>query len=318
MPEDDELKEGFLVRYSPQQLSRRVSFVTRGLKDLAAIQHFEDINWSQSQVVGWLANPIEVHLENFPDSRPDMKCISFRCELQNVTQSFRHIGPDTKLYSRSQSSGRMSRIEYANIVPPAAESIVDAVRRGFSPMHLSPHGTADALLWIGLMFPLGKRREECVEEALHDVSEILGQDRDFGTTLCLRPRVQAIRKIAKRILVVDDEPSMRLAICEILTQAGYECREVSGGLEALALLDSGVKFELLIHDLLNPSLDGISLLRQAKRQFPELPVIVASAIDDKLAVDACIQNGACAYLQKPLEIEKFLRTVSRALAVSTE
>jgi CheY-like chemotaxis protein len=312
MSEHGELKEAPLVRYSPQQLSTRISFVARGLRDLAVIQQFEAIDWTQPQVVGWLANPVEVRLENFPDSTLDMKCISFRCELQNLTESSRLIGPSTELYSRSRGTGKMSRMEYANIVPPPAESIVESLRRGFSPMQLSPQGTTHALLWTGLMFPIGKQREECVEEALHDISEIFGQDRAYGTTLFLRMPMQAALK-AKRILIVDDEPSMRLGICEILTQAGYDCCEVSGGLEALALLDSGRKFELLIHDLLNPSLDGITLLRQAKRRCPELPVIVASAIDDKSAFDACIQTGAYAYLQKPLEIEEFLRTVSCAL-----
>jgi DNA-binding NtrC family response regulator len=115
----------------------------------------------------------------------------------------------------------------------------------------------------------------------------------------------------RRILVVNDEELFCRGICELLAQKGYECRPVSGGPEALAILGSEDIFDLLIHDLLNPHLDGLSLLRQAKQQFPELPVIVASAIDDKSVVDACMQNGAYAYLQLPLDVEELFATVSR-------
>jgi CheY-like chemotaxis protein len=115
----------------------------------------------------------------------------------------------------------------------------------------------------------------------------------------------------RRILVVNDEESFCQSICELLAQAGYECRPVSGGPEALAILGSENSFDLLIHDLLNPHLDGFSLLRQAKQQFPELPIIIASAIDDKSLVDACMQNGAYAYLRVPLDVEELFATVSR-------
>jgi two-component system response regulator AtoC len=83
------------------------------------------------------------------------------------------------------------------------------------------------------------------------------------------------------------------------------------------LLESELGFDLLIHDLLNPHLDGISLLQQAKQRFQALPVIVATAIDDEAAELACLQNGAFAYLRKPLQIEQLLETVSRALSVKS-
>src|ERR1035441_6273219 len=54
-----------------------------------------------------------------------------------------------------------------------------------------------------------------------------------------------------RIIVVDDSEEIRDSIASMLTSEGYECRAVAGGFEALALLESGEQFDLLLTDLLN-------------------------------------------------------------------
>jgi DNA-binding NtrC family response regulator len=112
---------------------------------------------------------------------------------------------------------------------------------------------------------------------------------------------------------VDNEERIREIISSMLTSAGYLCRAVAGGLEALNLLESGEKFDLLLTDLLNSPMDGLSLLQRAKEKFPEIPVVVASAVHDDAVVQACIRNGACEYLFLPFEREQLLVTVSRAL-----
>jgi CheY-like chemotaxis protein len=118
---------------------------------------------------------------------------------------------------------------------------------------------------------------------------------------------------AKRILVVDDEEAIRDIISAMLTSAGYECRTVAGGLDALALLESGEKFELLLTDLMNSPMDGLSLLERTKEKFPEIQVVVASAVNDEDAIRACIRSGAYEYLVEPFERKQLLATVSRAL-----
>jgi len=118
---------------------------------------------------------------------------------------------------------------------------------------------------------------------------------------------------AERILVVDDEEAVRGTICAMLTSAGYQCRAVAGGLEALALLESGEKFQLLLSDLLNSPLDGLTLLERTKKQFPDIPVVIVTAINDVSVAASCTRGGAYDYLLHPVKREQLLVTVRRAL-----
>ena len=127
------------------------------------------------------------------------------------------------------------------------------------------------------------------------------------------PFVEANKQRTERILAVNDEETVRGIISSMLIAAGYQCRVVAGGLEALALLESGEKFDLLLTDMLNSPLDGFSLLQRTKERFPDIPVVVASAVNDDALVDACIRSGACEYLFLPFDHEQLLATVSRAL-----
>jgi CheY-like chemotaxis protein len=150
------------------------------------------------------------------------------------------------------------------------------------------------------------------------------------------PEAEGEKQGAARILIVDDDKEVREVISSMLTSAGYECRAVAGGYEALALLDykyfdtlfgdlvpggfealasrgSSEKFDVLLTDMLNYPLDGFSLLQSVKWRLPDLPVIVASAVTDEAVIQACISTGACEYLVEPFEREQLLATVGRAL-----
>jgi CheY-like chemotaxis protein len=117
---------------------------------------------------------------------------------------------------------------------------------------------------------------------------------------------------AERILVVDDEEPIRKIIRGMLIWAGYRCQDVAGGLEALALLESGEHFDLLLCDLLNSPMDGAALLEQAKQRFPEMLAIVVTAVRDVPVALHCIGMGAYDYFNKPFERDVFLETVRGA------
>src|SRR5579862_8995473 len=116
-----------------------------------------------------------------------------------------------------------------------------------------------------------------------------------------------------RILVVDDEEAIREIVCAILAAAGYSWKQASSGMEALALLNSGETFELMLSDLMMADLDGIGLLERTKERFPDMPVVMVTAVHDISVALAAIRNGAYDYLLKPFEREQLLNTVSRAL-----
>jgi putative nucleotidyltransferase with HDIG domain len=116
-----------------------------------------------------------------------------------------------------------------------------------------------------------------------------------------------------RILVVDDEEAIREIVASMLSSAGYACKQAASGLEALAVLNSGEEFELMLSDLMMADLDGIGLLERTKEKYPDMPVVMVTAVHDISVALAAIRNGAYDYLLKPFEREQLLATVSRAL-----
>src|SRR6059058_2327559 len=119
--------------------------------------------------------------------------------------------------------------------------------------------------------------------------------------------------VGEQILVVDDEDSIREIVCSMLNAAGYQCKQASSGVDALGVLATGEDFALMLSDLMMRDLDGIGLLEQTKIKFPEMPVIMVTAVHDISVALAAIRNGAYDYLLKPFEREQMLAMVKRAL-----
>src|SRR5262244_3920839 len=117
----------------------------------------------------------------------------------------------------------------------------------------------------------------------------------------------------ERILVVDDEEPIREIISSMLSAAGYKTRQASSGMEALATLNANGEFELVLSDLMMAELDGIALLERSKEKYPDMPVVMVTAVHDISVALAAIRNGAYDYLLKPFEREQLLATVRRAL-----
>ena len=118
---------------------------------------------------------------------------------------------------------------------------------------------------------------------------------------------------ADRILVVDDEEPIREIVCSMLQASGYQPRPAASGLEALAVLGSGEQFDLMLSDLMMAELDGIGLLERTKEKYPDMPVVMVTAVHDISVALAAIRNGAYDYLLKPFEREQMLAMVRRAL-----
>jgi putative nucleotidyltransferase with HDIG domain len=116
-----------------------------------------------------------------------------------------------------------------------------------------------------------------------------------------------------RILVVDDEETIREIVSSMLHSAQFQTRQASSGTEALSLLDSGEEFDLVLSDLMMAEMDGIALLERAKERFPAMPVVMVTAVHDIQVALQALRNGAYDYLLKPFEKEQLLATVRRAL-----
>jgi putative nucleotidyltransferase with HDIG domain len=118
---------------------------------------------------------------------------------------------------------------------------------------------------------------------------------------------------SERILVVDDEESIREIVCAMLQNASYQCTQACSGKEALQLLQQDGGFQLILSDLMMPELDGVALLEAVKERNPELPVVMVTAVHDISVALAAIRYGAYDYLLKPFEREQLLAVVRRAL-----
>ncbi len=117
----------------------------------------------------------------------------------------------------------------------------------------------------------------------------------------------------ERILVIEDDQSMRWVLEKSLAKEGYRVLSTERGAEGLALAQSG-KADLVILDILMPDMGGMEVLREIKQVFPDLPVLVITAQNVmKNAVEA-MRHGAFDYLPKPFDVPDLLEYVARGLA----
>src|SRR5271169_5493181 len=119
--------------------------------------------------------------------------------------------------------------------------------------------------------------------------------------------------VDERILVVDDDESIRDTISSMLAHAGFECRTVTSGEDAIVALEADSKYALLLSDLAMQGMDGFALLERIRLVHPQMPVVMVTAIHDISVALAAIRSGAYDYLLKPFEREQLLATVRRAL-----
>jgi putative nucleotidyltransferase with HDIG domain len=116
-----------------------------------------------------------------------------------------------------------------------------------------------------------------------------------------------------RILIVNDEEAVRETIASMLTSAGYQCVSAADGVEALAVLDSGKEFDLLLCNLTMPNLDGMGLLERTHKRFPDMTFVIESGTGNISLLLAAVEKGAYDYLQTPFRRETLLALVRRAL-----
>ena len=103
-----------------------------------------------------------------------------------------------------------------------------------------------------------------------------------------------------RVLVVDDEESLRRVMQVYLQRQGYSTEASPNGEEALRLLETA-DYQLVLTDLRMPGMSGLELLRAIKSQYPEIAVIILTAFGSiENAVEA-MQAGAYHYVTKPVQ-----------------
>jgi len=116
-----------------------------------------------------------------------------------------------------------------------------------------------------------------------------------------------------RILIVDDDASVRDVISVLLQEEGYECRTASSAEAALEVAAAEAP-PLVISDMKMPGRDGIWLLEAFRERYPETAVIMLTGYGDTEAAVDCLRRGAVDYLLKPPKLTDLIRAIERALA----
>src|SRR5271165_2313347 len=120
--------------------------------------------------------------------------------------------------------------------------------------------------------------------------------------------------MAHEILIVDDEPDIRLLIEGLLRDEGYETRQAADSDAAIAAFRAR-RPALVILDvwLQGSKLDGLGILEMLHREEPQVPVVMISGHGTIEMAVAAIQQGAYDFLEKPFQSDRLLHVVRRAL-----
>ena len=115
-----------------------------------------------------------------------------------------------------------------------------------------------------------------------------------------------------RILVVDDEASIRDLLSKTLALAEYQ---VDTAADAPSALDRvrGAEYDLMIADLKMPGMDGLTLIRQVKRIRADLPVIIITGFSTESSAIEAVNLGVAGYLIKPFRVPQVLAAAAKAL-----
>jgi len=118
-----------------------------------------------------------------------------------------------------------------------------------------------------------------------------------------------------RVLIVDDEESMRLLVARAIAMDGHEIATASDGAEALEILgNTDARFELMLTDIQMPIMDGIALALAAARDFPNLTILLMTGYAEQRERASGLSAIAHDVISKPFSVADIRTAVADALA----
>jgi putative nucleotidyltransferase with HDIG domain len=131
----------------------------------------------------------------------------------------------------------------------------------------------------------------------------------------LRPEPALIPRTATpsqpRVLVVDDEETIRTALGRFLRARGYEVEVAESGIAALIMLERQ-RFAVMVCDVRMPGMTGLEVVPEALQLDPDLAILMLSAVNDAPTATDALSHGAMDYLVKPIELVDLQRAVERS------
>ena len=123
-----------------------------------------------------------------------------------------------------------------------------------------------------------------------------------------------------RILIVDDEESIRKALRLTLSKAGYDVVEAADGgkgIEAIGADDNPLMVDVIICDIRMPKINGLEAIAFFRQQYPSVPVLVLTGYPDLQLATGLLRQGVVDYLVKPAEKDALIAAVERAMECRT-
>lgn len=119
--------------------------------------------------------------------------------------------------------------------------------------------------------------------------------------------------VTVRVLLVDDEESVRDALRRYLRKQQFDVLTAGSGEEALTQLRRQEDIALMLCDIRMPGMNGVDLVPRALEVSPDLAILMLTAVNEATIAALCMQRGALDYLTKPIEPQELVRTMQRAL-----
>ncbi|HTH02274.1 MAG TPA: response regulator [Vicinamibacterales bacterium] len=147
-----------------------------------------------------------------------------------------------------------------------------------------------------------------------DIDAWLESQRSRGTrgsaTATARPTAPVAGR--PRVLVVDDEATIRDLLSKTLALAEYDVDLAPDGRTALERLRM-IPYDLLITDLKMPGVDGLAVIREARRLKADIPVIIITGFSTEASAIEAVNLGVSGYLTKPFRVPRVLAVAAKAL-----
>lgn len=123
----------------------------------------------------------------------------------------------------------------------------------------------------------------------------------------------------KRILIVDDSPTIRKFVGYVLRKKGYATEEAEDGMDAMEKLSTS-EIDLVIVDLNMPNMDGISFVRSLRNSYYnlDLPVVMLTTTSDETLKEEALEAGVSMFLNKPIQPEVLIYKIESLLAGGTQ
>ncbi len=119
-----------------------------------------------------------------------------------------------------------------------------------------------------------------------------------------------------RVMIVDDEDTVRKVMRLALTKGGYDVVEADHGgkgIEAIGSDDNAFMLDVIICDIRMPKINGLEAIAFFQQQYPSVPIIVVTGYPDQKMATDLLNRGVFDYLVKPVDKDKLLQTVAAAM-----